>query len=295
MFSQILAEAINSVESVKLHYETASPCISAFAKESMQKNMVGFALKVFMNASSQPPEDELATKLKKRMLELLEPHIEIIEINEGGINRGITFRFKNEDEDRPIDIDEQYNDYLKASKIIAMNADHTLIMLIIQYEHFIASIFENLIYKYPEKYLNDQTIKYSEIIGSDIEKIKEAMVNREIESIMRKEFSCWFKMFEEHKVSFNIDNDTMTDLKEAYYRRNIIVHNNAVVNSIYRNALKGSKYSNIAPGTVLHANENKEYLVHLFNVFTIVMYAPSSSILSQNNPPYKHCMVDFRK
>lgn len=115
--------------------------------------------------------------------------------------------------------------------------ESSLIMLLIRFEDAISGIVECLIRKYPEAYLSKKTISFSELIsiGTDIENVKERFVRNQIEEFMRSSLSDWYKTLSgKHNVCFSfLEKDVFERFKEAYYRRNIIVHNGGVVNADY--------------------------------------------------------------
>ena len=55
---------------------------------------------------------------------------------------------------------------------------------------------------------------------------------REIDSLMRRSYIEWFKLFDSHEIHLKCDNE-LEVLKELYARRNILVHNAGFVNQHY--------------------------------------------------------------
>ena len=78
---------------------------------------------------------------------------------------------------------------------------------------------------FPEAYLKDKSITYSELVSlnSDIEDIKAAFIESEIDEFMRKPLKDWYNTFEQkHKIHFKFG-DEFEQFKEIYYRRNVVV------------------------------------------------------------------------
>ena len=112
--------------------------------------------------------------------------------------------------------------------------------LLILFENIITSIFEDIITRYPDAYLNDTTVSYVKIIkANDIGEIKRKIISNEVDSIMRESIFKWLKIIEKkHKIKISLENQYTKDFIEAYLRRNIIVHNDSKINMDYINGMK---------------------------------------------------------
>ena len=112
-------------------------------------------------------------------------------------------------------------------------------MLLIKYENAISDLYKELLRSYPDAYLKDKSITFSELvnINTDIEAIKETFIENETDEFMRKPLKDWYSTFEQkHKIHFAFG-DEFEQFKEMYYRRNIIVHNQGKANSSYINGV----------------------------------------------------------
>ena len=118
--------------------------------------------------------------------------------------------------------------------------NNLLISILIEFENIITRIFERIITKYPDSYLKETNVSYSEIIKSgNIDEIKRKIIFDEVNCIMRENIFKWIKILEtKHKKTILLDNDYTKKFIEAYFRRNIIVHNDSKINSDYINGLK---------------------------------------------------------
>lgn len=109
-------------------------------------------------------------------------------------------------------------------------------MLLASYEITIASIFKVLIYKSPQIYINEKSLTYSEILGfnSDLDEIKRRLIERETDEFMRRAIKDWYDHFKtKYKVDVLSSCDVFDEFREIYYRRNIIVHNQGIINEVY--------------------------------------------------------------
>lgn len=146
----------------------------------------------------------------------------------------------------------------------------TLLALIIVFEETISGIFECLINKYPNAYLKDKTMTYSQLLEMDtnIESLKDFLIKKEVEEIMRQNINYWYDLLNKnHKINLEILNDYYDNFIEIYYRRNIIVHNNGIVNNTY---LQGVNNTDLKSGQSLHID--KEYMEKAFINTYIIIY-----------------------
>ena len=144
-----------------------------------------------------------------------------------------------------------------------------LMMLLVRYEEAIAGVFSYLINKIPEAYLSEKSIKYSDLVvmEADIQDVKKTLLDKEVEEIMRQPISEWYKLFEsKHKVRYDINSKEFEKFREIYYRRNLIVHNQGVVNDTYRVNTK----ADVECGEQLRVN--KAYLIEALEITRIIIY-----------------------
>ena len=139
-----------------------------------------------------------------------------------------------------------------------------IMMLLVKYEDSIAGIYRYLLEAFPKAYLSDKSITYSELVSyeSDLEDIKERFINKEIDEFMRLPLSEWYKSFEsKHKAKFYFNSNEFEQFKEVYYRRNLVVHNQGIVNEVYK---KNITNCSLDLGAKLGVNE--KYLKQAFLV-----------------------------
>ena len=168
------------------------------------------------------------------------------------------------------------NPYLAIEKSLELKKQNTilnksvLMMLLVKYEEAISGIYKFLLEKYPAAYLNEKNITYAELFSdnADISYIKQKFVDHEIESFMRQPLIEWYKTFiNTHAMKFSIDSDEFKRFKEIYYRRNLVVHNQNVVNDNY---LKNSGNDGVKIGDILDIDD--EYIKNAFSTVLIIIY-----------------------
>ena len=119
-----------------------------------------------------------------------------------------------------------------------------LIMLLIKYEECIAGIFKLLIENYPDAYLSDKSITYSELLSfeKDLQQVKQRLIDRETDEFMRMPVKEWYIEFNKrHKFNVDILEKMLNDFIPIYYIRNIIVHNKSIVNETYKQNVNDDK------------------------------------------------------
>lgn len=226
--------------------------------------------KVFVSKIEETSNIEFS-KQENKMLENVEYSVnKKDEMGKGDIQ----YKIKNPNElEKNFELNPQKAsfEYSKLMERPQILNDSTIVMLLIKYEEAISGVFKYLINKYPSAYLNDKTITYAELMtkNSNIDDIKELFLEKEIEEIMRRPLSDWYKLFEKHKVQFDLESEEFIKFKEVYFARNIVVHNQSLVNDTYLANIK-SDSDDVKKGDRLDID--KEYLTEAFKTTEIIIY-----------------------
>ena len=112
----------------------------------------------------------------------------------------------------------------------------SFMLLITYYEHLIASLFKKDFSDHPERiHLDSKSVTYKIMMEcNDLEAIKERLVENEVMEMMYKSHDEWMKFFTDKvKIDIPVIKINGNELKEIIARRNLLVHNNGCVNSIY--------------------------------------------------------------
>lgn len=121
----------------------------------------------------------------------------------------------------------------KASKLIPRNL---LVSFVSEFDCFLGSLLKTIYTKRPEL-LNDSSkqITYSELLSFDhINEAKEQVLEKEIESILRKSHSDHFSILEnKFDIKLRKGLEIWPDFIEITERRNLFVHANGIVSSQY--------------------------------------------------------------
>lgn len=265
----ILDSAIASIQNLESYYLSQIDVVMKRVKENGEKYKYGVVLeKFFFSKAIEDDEFQISEYEKKLLDEILEEYH--IEQSDTGLT--VQYKLKN-----PGLIEKKYElnphraiaEFRKLSEQPEILNDSTIMMILVRYEEAIAELFRYLIGKYPAAYLNDKSITYAELIKLDteIKNIRKIFLDKEVDEIMRQPISYWYSLFEgKHKVKFCFPNDEFESFKEIYYRRNLVVHNQGVVNDNY--------IANIKTEMIVgdKARIDKSYLKNAFEITQIVIY-----------------------
>lgn len=263
----LLERALEDVDILEEYYAEQYNSTVGHVTEEIDKYKYGMAIYKFL--CGRVHGEEKAHCLREDEEKFINSEIEIVEEDED--KRIVQYKVKDEEKYVQYELDpqlaEEKTTYLREQPIILNNS--VLIMLLIKYENVISSLYEELLKTFPEAYLNDKSITYSELvsINSSIDDIKASFIENEINEFMRKPLRDWYSTLEQkHKVHFNFG-DEFEQFKEIYYRRNIVVHNRGKANSSYINGV--SKAYKCENGKRL--NPSAGYLKAAFDCTRIVI------------------------
>ncbi len=239
----LLMYSVRQIKNLEKYYDTQFESLMDEKEKILKEYKYGIALNKFFlqqlkeYEGGEPDEDFLGEEDMKLVDEVLESHT--IDYIDG--EPRILFKLK--------DLGDLERDYVvspvSAMQVVLENSEHidilcesTLMMLLVRYEEAISKIFEGLIECYPNAYLKEKTITFSEFVElsatNTMAEIKKKYIDREVEELMRMSVSEWYRIFEtRHSAKFSFENDEFNDFLEIYYRRNVVVHNNGRVNDTY--------------------------------------------------------------
>lgn len=265
----ILDSAIASIQNLESYYLSQIDVVMMRVKENGEKYKYGVALeKFFFSKAIEEVEIEISEYEKQLLEEILEEYH--IEQSDTGVI--VQYKLKNQgliEKKYELNPHKANAEFRKLSEQPEILNDSTIMMLLVRYEEAVAELFRYLIRKYPTAYLNDKSITYAELIKLDteIKNIRKIFLDKEVDEIMRQPISNWYSLFEgKHKVKFSFQNDEFEAFKEIYYRRNLIVHNQGIVNDNYIANVK----TELCVGD--KALVNKSYLENAFEIAQIVVY-----------------------
>lgn len=233
MLTEIFKNYIDNIDAIKLRIEGILIGIEKVINDDLNKHKDSFIVDMYL---TQLMEGNINKKIEDYALNFIEvKHIDKEE-------KITSYIVKNPRKNRlSFDNISQSRNLLKRySYLIDHMFDSELMSIIIGFENVISKLFYVLIKKFPECYINSQTITYSELVkNKSIEEIKEKIVVDQVDFYMRSNIFYWFKTLnDKHKFNIEDECDFYNYFIEGYYRRNIIVHNEGIVNKDYLKMIK---------------------------------------------------------
>lgn len=267
----LLTHTIQRIDSLEQFYQLEYKNIERKSKKGTNENRFGMLIDVYLNALTYADEEYKNTESFKALEKLMKKCVEVKNFSEDDNKKTISFTLKKckyiKDTEN-FDVRKKTVEYQKYAEMPQIHSSNTLIMLIVRFEEFISNFITSIFLMFPDKYLNNKCVHFSEIEDLGTEEIKENIIIREVEGIMHQSYTEWFKLFESHKMSFEQCKEEMLLLREIYARRNILVHNSGRVNNIYLKNVRDSKYKS---GDLLTVDNT--YLVNAFATIKTLIFA----------------------
>ncbi|MCM1221017.1 MAG: hypothetical protein NC548_41685 [Lachnospiraceae bacterium] len=171
---------------------------------------------------------------------------------------------------------EQYEDILVSS---------TLSNVIIIFERYLESVYEALIFINPKKYFESQKIEIASIFNKNVRDIVIECVKKEVESNMFDSLKTLELISQKENININRYRNILDEFEEIYYRRNLYIHNNGVVNGIYLSNIKNSFKNGIKVNEKLVTDEI--YLRNAINMLYKMVCTLFYEIQLAYNPKYE--------
>ncbi len=148
-----------------------------------------------------------------------------------------------------------YSQMIFGSKVMPFLREMCLIYLISNFEEFLKNVLSVVFTSKPEALKSTKQISVEEVINSGtMPELLEKIIEHEVNDILDEGIDKYEKFLEDRfGVPLSTDSD-WTKFKEKFYRRNLLVHNNGIVNKKY---ISLSKYS----GSEKQLTIDNDYLV----------------------------------
>ncbi len=175
----------------------------------------------------------------------------------------------------PSNIRREYQKYEAREKQKEILYRGSLLLLVTYFENLIAGVLRESFVKYPQRIsLDEKSVSYKMLTEmNSIEEIKNTLIDQEVTNKMYDSLLDWKNYFQKNlKLKLKAWDDEFKLIQEIMARRNLYVHNNGVVNSIYINLVKGVNKDSI--GNILSID--REYID---NAIDIIEYIGMSLII----------------
>ncbi len=239
-FKRELNNFLKNLEALELFVETQSKLIKPLKKgKSLSEKDLDGSIAVLETMSeifaeySKQQEDDVEIKNIKPSNQ----HVENLE------NLGVSFT-QNEDGQLQIEFTdnrfaEKFHEAIQLGDLthrqIELVYRNSLISLMMYFENLVSGIIKMRLKLFPDSFNpHDKTIKYSELI--EFESLSDALeflIDNEVVKIMYGGFKDWLLYLKKSGVQTNKMDSLTEAINEAHNRRNLFVHNDGIINSIY--------------------------------------------------------------
>ncbi|WP_298032636.1 hypothetical protein [uncultured Dysosmobacter sp.] len=271
MFAAMADHFIRQIKIARYFYVSQYKQIERVSKKNVKKNQFGAIIDMYLRSLSSGDMSFFETESGKKLLQYIESVVKVEEIETSNrhyysvaINRVRVDPEKNE-----LNIEKAAIEYEKARQMLDIHNNNALISLLIRFESFLTDYFEWLVKKYPNKYLNEKSIRYSELIKFDFENLKKELSLEAANSIMSQPLDEWLRVIKSHKFDLSTLSKYLEQFVEIYYRRNVIVHNKGKVNRQYLAGIKKDEEEHPLGEKLL---TNRQYVLDAFNVSMVIVY-----------------------
>jgi hypothetical protein len=168
------------------------------------------------------------------------------------------------------DFTDALTEYARSINSQALLFRNSLMALIGTVEWFLSRLIHLYYKKHPETLEGkDKVFSLKDLMAFDtVESAKEYLLESKVEDIMRGSFVDWVTFFKSTcKLSMSYVEKDLEEMVEACQRRNLIVHNGSVVNSIYLSKVAGDLTKGLKKGKVISVPI--EYLQKNISVFEL--------------------------
>lgn len=255
VITELLRDALDSIDNLHDYYNSQKKYVKDYVVGNLERYKYGVIIdRYFWKKMVNLSEYEISEKEQEEIDKIILDYA--IEEKEDGyvvyykLNPAIDFS------EYEMDPQIAKTKFIKLIQQPSILNESMIMMLLVKYEEAIAGVYRFLLEVYPQAYLSSKSITYAELVSmeSNIEEIKEKFIDKEIDEFMRLPISDWYKSFEtKQKAKFEFKDDDFEKFKEVYYRRNLIVHNQGIVNEIYKNNISSC---NVEIGERLEVDES---------------------------------------
>ena len=249
------------------------------AERGRKYNYLGAMIDLYLAKSFRGDTAFFETESGRKILKMIKKTTIIEEVGEGD-SKTFSVKFNRQlvdDKHHELNIPKAAQEFEKYCQLMVIHNNNALVSMLIRLESFFQNYFEWLVKKYPEKYLQDKSIKYTEILKYDFDGVKQQLTREASDAIVSQPLREWKKNIRAHKYKLDSLNPYFDELNEMYYRRNIIVHNNSEVNRMY---LSNVKECSAALGTRLITD--KAYIMNAYSTSMIIVYGLLYATLKSN-------------
>jgi hypothetical protein len=173
----------------------------------------------------------------------------------------------------------------------------SLISLISAVEWFFSCLLHAFYKKYPQVAISsDKVFSYEDLTRfSNIDEARSQIIEKKVEEVLRGSFSDWIKYFRSNlKMAMTYLDIAIDDLVETCERRNLLVHNNGVINGIYLSRINKTIASSNKIGESVKVDRSYlENRINLFERYCILVCAELWKQIAPNDEERGETLTDI--
>jgi len=236
MFEKLLDQFDNNIMGLRDYVDLIQPILDEYHKKEQEKHdeaFLPFALAQKIEVEDDPyKKEELQEKLKEVFDGEIEVKVENLESSEEEPDKRFSFKVRGD----TTKIDEAFEFQIKSTTQRNLLYVNSLISLLSSAEWF----YSQLLHFYYDEHPNSAGIKNKTLTLEELKTFgsvsdaEKYLIDSKIENLLRSGFSDWINTLKsELKLGLGYITDFEDELIEIYQRRNLLVHNGGIVNSIY--------------------------------------------------------------
>ncbi len=279
MFSAMADYFSSQLKISRAYYIMQYKNVEQASKKGRKYNYLGAMIDFYLCKTVQGDTSFFETESGRKIIEMIQKTTTIEEIVTGE-SKSFSVKYNRElvsSKLNELNIQKASQEFEKYCQLIDIHNSNALVSLLIRLESFFQDYFEWLVKKYPDKYLQEKNIKYSEILKYDFDGLKQQLTREAADAIMSQPLREWLRIIRSHKYKLDSLNPYLEEFNEIYYRRNIIVHNKGEVNRMY---LSNVRDCQTELGTQLHLD--KSYILNAYSTAIIIIYGLLYATLKSN-------------
>lgn len=218
MFAAMADHFIRQIKIARYFYVSQYKQIDRVSKKNIKRNQFGAIVDMYLRSLSSGDMSFFETESGKKLLKYIESVVKVEEVetpNRHYYNVAIN-RKRVDSEKNELNIEKAAIEYEKARQMVDIHNNNALISLLIRFESFLTDYFEWLVKKYPNKYLNEKSIRYSELIKFDFENLKKELSVEAANGIMSQPLDEWLKVIKSHKFDLSTLSEYLNQFTEIY-------------------------------------------------------------------------------
>ena len=281
MFRQFISEFEDNIQGLREFVELINPILEEHQKKIEKENASSLEPLAIAIQGHLENDKKTKAKLNKRVKELFDGEIKV-EIDE---DKNISFSIKGNDTSLNEALDKMGKTQIQTEQLFKSS----LISLLSSVEWFFSQILHFHYDKHPNSAgISKKTLTLDDLksFGS-IDDAESFLIDQKIESILRGSFSDWIKVLKEDLgLKLGYLDEYEKELIETYQRRNLMVHNGGIVNSIYLSKVDSSYTKEVKSGDKLIVNQ--EYLETAIDQFHLIFILITSELWKKLEPESEH-------